>query len=192
MTNEEIMEILTKQKAVLQGHFQLTSGRHSDTYCQCARLCEHPSETNLLAKEAIENLPQNLDIDAVIAPAVGGLVFGYAVASALNKRFIFTERVNGVMALRRAFEITSGERFLVTEDVVTTGGSVAEVIKVVEEAGGVVEAIVSLIDRGGEKKFDKPFYPLLALDIKSWDPSECALCQEGVELYSPGSRRLSE
>lgn len=192
MTNEEIMEILTKRKAVLHGHFQLTSGRHSDTYCQCARLCEHPSDTNLLAREAIERLPKDLEIDAVIAPAVGGLVFGYAVASALDKRFIFTERVNGVMILRRAFEISPGERFVVTEDVVTTGGSVAEVIKVVEEAGGVVEAIVSLIDRGGAKKFDKPFYPLLALDIKSWDPSECSLCKEGVELYSPGSRRLAK
>ena len=186
------MDILLKRHAVLKGHFQLTSGRHSDTYCQCARLCEYPSDTNVLAQEAVNRLPQGHAIDGVIAPAVGGLVFGYAVASALDKRFIFTERVNGAMTLRRAFEIQPGERFLVAEDVVTTGGSVQEVIEVVETAGGVIAGIVSLIDRGGEKKFSKPFYPLLSLDIKSWDPSECALCKEGVEIYSPGSRRIAK
>ena len=192
MNNEEIMDVLLKRHAVLKGHFQLTSGRHSDTYCQCARLCEYPKDTNLLAGEAVQRLPQDIEIDGVIAPAVGGLVFGYAIASALDKRFIFAERVNGAMTLRRAFEIMPGEKFLVAEDVVTTGGSVQEVIEVVEAAGGSVEGIVSLIDRGGDKKFSKPFYPLLALDITSWEASECSLCEEGVELYSPGSRRIAQ
>lgn len=192
MDNKEIMDILVNRKAVLHGHFQLTSGRHSDTYCQCARLCEYPSDTNLLAREAVERLPKDITIDGVIAPAVGGLVFGYAIASALDKRFIFAERVAGKMTLRRAFEIEPGSHFLVAEDVVTTGGSVQEVIEVVEAAGGIVEGIVSLIDRGGDKKFSKPFYPLLALDIKSWDPEECSLCKEGVEIYSPGSRRIAQ
>ena len=178
MNNEEIMDVLLKRHAVLKGHFQLTSGRHSDTYCQCARLCEYPKDTNLLAGEAVQRLPQDIEIDGVIAPAVGGLVFGYAIASALDKRFIFAERVNGAMTLRRAFEIMPGEKFLVAEDVVTTGGS--------------VEGIVSLIDRGGDKKFSKPFYPLLALDITSWEASECSLCEEGVKLYSPGSRRIAQ
>ena len=192
MDNKEIMDILVNRKAVLHGHFQLTSGRHSDTYCQCARLCEYPEDTNTLAEEAVARLPKEMPLDGVIAPAVGGLVFGYAIASALNKRFIFAERVDGKMTLRRAFEVKPGERFLVAEDVVTTGGSVQEVVEVIEAADGRVEGIVSLIDRGGDKKFAKPFYPLLSLDIKSWDPQDCSLCKEGIEIYSPGSRRLNK
>jgi orotate phosphoribosyltransferase len=126
----------------------------------------------------------------VVAPAVGGIVFGYAVAQALGTRFIFAEREEGKMTLRRAFEIERGTRVLVAEDVVTTGGSVKEVVDVVREQGGEVVGVVSLIDRGGERKFDEPFYPLLPLEIESWDPLDCGLCADGVDLYSPGSRQL--
>lgn len=191
LTDTDILDMLTQTHAIRKGHFQLTSGRHSDTYVQCARVCEFPGITNKLAAEAVARLPKDLSVDFVIAPAVGGLVFGYAIANALNTRFIFAERQNGAMTLRRAFEIAPGSRALVAEDVVTTGGSVAEVIAVVEACGGEVAGVVSLIDRGGDRKFDKPFYPLLSLNVESWEQSDCHLCAEGVEIYSPGSRRLA-
>jgi len=192
LTDEQVKQILVDTNAIRTGHFQLTSGRHSDTYVQCARVCEYPALTAQLAREAISRLPQDFACDLVVAPAVGGIVFGYAIAEALGKRFIFAERENGVMTLRRAFEIEPGARVLVAEDVVTTGGSVAEVIKVVEDAGGEVVGVITLIDRGGDLKFDKPFYPLLSLQVDSWDPADCQLCKDGVEMYSPGSRRIGK
>lgn len=192
MSREAVISLLEETNAIRKGHFRLTSGRHSDTYVQCARVCEHPAVVGKLAAEAVSRIPKVEDIDVVIAPAVGGIVFGYAVAEALNKRFIFAERENGTMTLRRAFEITPGERVLVAEDVVTTGGSVAEVIAVAQACGGDVVGVVSLIDRGGEKRFDAPFFPLLELAVDSWDPGECALCADGVDIYAPGSRAITK
>jgi orotate phosphoribosyltransferase len=191
LSDEDVKQLLIDTNAIRSGHFQLTSGRHSDTYVQCARVCEYPEFTNRLAAEAVRRLPEGLTCDIVIAPAVGGLIFGYAVAQALGRRFIFAERQKGEMTLRRAFEIEPGARVLVVEDVVTTGGSVAEVVAVVKQCGGEVAAVVSLIDRGGDRKFSDPFYPLLQLDIKSWEPQHCPLCADGVDVDSPGSRRLS-
>jgi len=192
LSDEQVRRILIDTDAIRTGHFQLTSGRHSETYVQCARVCEFPDLTNQLAAEAVSRLPEDLKVDLVIAPAVGGIVFGYAVAQALGKRFIFAERQDGTMTLRRAFTLEPGERVLVVEDVITTGGSVVEVIEVVEAEEGVVVGVVSLIDRGGTPKFTKPFYPLLTLDVASWEPEECNLCKEGVDIYSPGSRRLTK
>jgi len=190
LTDAQVKELLTKTNAIRSGHFRLTSGRHSDTYVQCARVCEHPEITNQLAAEAVNRLPEGFECDLVVAPAVGGIVFGYAIAQALGKRFVFAEREDGVMTLRRAFEIEPGTKVLVAEDVVTTGGSVGEVIEVVRECGGEVVGVISLIDRGGDLKFTEPFYPLLTLEVESWEPADCRLCKDDVELYSPGSRRL--
>jgi orotate phosphoribosyltransferase len=169
----------------------LTSGRHSDSYVQCAKVLEDPALTTRLAQTAVERLPASLDIDLVAAPAIGGLVIGFAVAQALGVKFIFSEREQGRMVFRRSFAVPAGARVLVVEDVVTTGGSVAEVIDLVQQAGGEVVGVVSLIDRGGEKKFDAPFWPLLRLEVESWDAESCSLCADGVPVYSPGSRRLS-
>ena len=191
LDDKEIYQALLDTNAIRKGHFQLTSGRHSDTYIQCARVLEHPGLTMSLARTAVTRLPVGTEVDLVVSPAVGGLVIGFAVAAALDCRFIFTERQNGAMVLRRAFEIEPGTRVLVVEDVVTTGGSVAEVIAVVESSGGVVVGVVSLIDRGGERKFSHRYWPLLSLTAESWDPSDCSLCDSGVEIYSPGSRRLA-
>lgn len=191
MTQAEIVDALKAADAVLDGHFVLTSGRHSDTYVQCARILEDPALTTRLAQAAVAGLPEDLDIDLVAAPAVGGLVIGFAVAQALGVKFIFTERENGRMVFRRAFKVPEGARVLVVEDVVTTGGSVAEVIALVEAAGARVVGVVSLIDRGGDKAFSSPAWPLLRLEVESWDPASCALCASGVEVYSPGSRRLA-
>lgn len=191
MQREEIINILEEVGSIRRGHFKLTSGRHSDTYIQCARIQEYPRTNNLLAEEAITRLPEGIEIDLVAAPAVGGIVFGYAVAAALDKRFIWSERVDGTMVLRRNFQVSPGEKVLVCEDVVTTGGSVQELIDLIEAEGGVVIGVVSMINRGGALKFDDPYYPLLDLPTPSWEEEECLMCKQGVEIYSPGSRHIA-
>jgi orotate phosphoribosyltransferase len=191
LSDDQIVAALKDAEAIRTGHFVLTSGRHSGTYVQCARVLEDPALTTELAKTAVERLPEGLGVDLVAAPAVGGLVIGFAVAQALGVKFIFSEREQGQMVFRRAFAVPKNARVLVVEDVVTTGGSVAEVINLVREAGGDVVGVVSLIDRGGDKKFDAPFWPLLRLEVESWEPGSCGLCDQGVPVYSPGSRRLS-
>ncbi len=191
MTDAEILAALKESEALRTGHFVLTSGRHSAQYVQCARILEDPALTTRLAQTAVERLPEGLDIDLVAAPAVGGLIIGFAVAQALGVKFIFSEREHGAMVLRRAFEIPEGARVLVVEDVVTTGGSVGEVIDLIRKAGGEVAGVVSLIDRGGDKKFVAPFWPLLRLEVESWEPDSCSLCAAEVPVYSPGSRRIS-
>lgn len=191
LTQTEVLEALEAANAIRRGHFVLTSGRHSDTYVQCARILEDPALTTRLARGAVAALPDPDAIDLVAAPAVGGIIIGFAVAQALGTRFIFTEREQGAMALRRSFEVPEGARVLVVEDVVTTGGSVAEVIDLVEARGGLVAGVVSIIDRGGEKAFSAPLWPLLRLEVASWDPAECAQCAAGVAVDSPGSRRLA-
>jgi len=190
MTDDDVRAALEEADAIRHGHFVLTSGRHSGTYVQCARILEDPALTTNLAQTAVSRLPEGLAVDLVAAPAVGGLIIGFAVAQALGVKFIFSEREQGKMVLRRSFAVPPGARVLVVEDVVTTGGSVGEVIDLVREAGGEVVGVVSLIDRGGEKAFSAEFWPLLQLEVESWDPASCTLCAQGVEVYSPGSRRL--
>ena len=192
MEREEILSKLQDTGAVRRGHFQLTSGRHSDTYIQCARVWEDTKLTNAFAAEAIKRLPEGLAIDMVASPAVGGIIFGYAVASALGTKMIFSERKEGAMVFRRNFEVPAKARVLVCEDVVTTGGSVKEVCDLIEEAGGVVVAVVSMINRGGERKFAHEYYPLIDLPTPSWAPEECDLCKQGVAIDAPGSRRLAK
>jgi orotate phosphoribosyltransferase len=191
LSNDQILAALTQADAIRTGHFVLTSGRHSGTYVQCARFLEDPALTTALAQTAVGRLPASLKVDLVAAPAVGGLIIGFAVAQALGVKFIFSERENGRMVFRRSFEVPQGARVLVVEDVVTTGGSVGEVIDLVRFAGGTVVGVVSIIDRGGDKKFAAPFWPLLPLEVQSWEPDACALCAEGAPVTSPGSRRLS-
>ena len=192
MTEDEVLAALKDAKAILHGHFQLTSGRHSDTYVQCARVLEDPALTTRLAEAIVAAPPEDARIDLVAAPAVGGIIIGFAVAQALGVRFIFSEREQGAMRFRRAFDVPEGARVLVVEDVVTTGGSVAEVVGLVREAGGVPVAVASIIDRGGPKAFDVPLHALLRLEVESWEPSACGLCASDVPLYSPGSRRTGK
>ncbi len=191
LSDEQILVALTEADAIRSGHFVLTSGRHSGSYVQCARFLEDPALTTQLAQTAVDRLPEGLVVDLVAAPAVGGLIIGFAVAQALGVKFIFSEREQGKMVFRRAFEVPPGARVLVVEDVVTTGGSVAEVIELVQAAGGTVAGVVSIIDRGGAKKFTSPFWPLLKLEVESWEPEECVLCTENLPVTSPGSRRLA-
>jgi orotate phosphoribosyltransferase len=190
MTDADVLAALKDAGAILHGHFQLTSGRHSDTYVQCARVLEDPALTTRLA-EAIAAAVSDERIDVVAAPAVGGIIIGFAVAQALGVKFIFSERQQGVMTFRRSFSVRPGERVLVVEDVVTTGGSVAEVIGLVRQSGGEVAAVTSIIDRGGVKAFEAEYRPLLQLEVESMEPRNCPQCAAGTSIDSPGSRRLS-
>ena len=194
LSDQEISQVLSDTQAIRSGHFKLTSGRHSDTYIQCARVLEHPRLTRRLAAETIRRLPAELSqsIDLVVSPAVGGILFGFAIADVLGTPMVFSERVEGRMALRRAFQIAFGSRVLIAEDVVTSGGSVREVADLIKAEGGQVLAVVALIDRGGEPLFQAPFYPLLRRQTPSWDAEDCKLCAQGLPLDAPGSRHLQQ
>jgi orotate phosphoribosyltransferase len=184
----EVRELFERHGAISSGHFKLSSGRHSDTYVQCARVLEHPRVAASLANALADRCGERVGL--VVSPALGGLLIGYLVALEIGCRFLFTERVDGAMALRRGQALDPGERALVVEDVITTGGSAAEVIRLVEQAGGVVAGVASLIDRS---EGQPPFHleALLEVAATSWDPAECPLCARGEALHTPGSRSLS-
>ncbi|MFN0156654.1 MAG: orotate phosphoribosyltransferase [Bacteroidota bacterium] len=192
MTNEEILTIFKKAGALLEGHFQLTSGLHSPHYFQCAKVLQHPRNTELLCGEIAKRF-KNARIGVVVAPALGGIVVGQEVGRQLGVRTIFTERKEGQMQLRRGFEIARDERVLVCEDVVTTGGSVFEVMAIVNEHGGVVAGVGYVVDRSaGNVRFemgkDGLQFALLHMDVVAYTPAECPLCASGIPVAKPGSR----
>ncbi|MDR0649469.1 MAG: orotate phosphoribosyltransferase [Synergistaceae bacterium] len=187
-TDKKAAMILERLGVLQSGHFRLTSGRHSDKYMQCARLFEHPQESAELCSDLAGRF-RGEGISAVAGPALGGIIMAYEVARALGVRNIFAERENGVMTFRRGFAVTPGERVLVVEDVVTTGGSAKEVADLVRAAGGVVAGVGAIVDRsGGTAAFGAPFHPLISVDVSSWDAKECPLCRDGVPVIKPGSR----
>lgn len=184
----EIIEIFKETKALLEGHFILTSGKHSDKYFQCAKVLQYPDYTSMICSKMASPFKQS-KIDAVIAPAMGGIVVGYEVARLLGKRFVFAEREEGIMKLRRNLEIYSGESVLVCEDVVTTGGSVFEVIEIVKNAGAKAVGVTSIVDRSFSKiDFGCEFIPAVKLEAKAFEPVECPLCKENISFTKPGSR----
>jgi orotate phosphoribosyltransferase len=188
----EILAVLEQKGAVLRGHFQLSSGRHSDLFVQKFRVLEHPGVARRLGEEMAKLFPDGFDL--VACPAVGAIVLGFATALAGGTRMIFAERVDGEMTFRRGFELAPHERTLVVEDVVTTGGSALEVVDLVRRAGGDPIGVATLIDRGDPARppnFGVPLRSLVQLDVDSWDADSCPLCAEGVPLTDPGSRRLS-
>lgn len=188
MDEKEALEILLSIGAVLRGHFLLSSGMHSDTYIQCAKLFQYPRYSERFSKELAKRF-ESVPVDVVVGPAIGGIVLAYELARQLNARGIFTERVQGQMKLRRGFEIKKGEKALVVEDVVTTGGSAKEVIEVVREAGGVVVGIGSIVDRSnGSVDFGLEFESLLKINAAVYEPEHCPLCQKGLHAVKPGSR----
>jgi orotate phosphoribosyltransferase len=193
MTNEEVLQIFEENHALLSGHFLLTSGLHSPRYLQCALVLQHPRVaerlcTALAAKAQSD--PRIGIIDLVIAPALGGVIVAHETARALRLRALFTERQEGGMKLRRGFTLKPGERCLVVEDVVTTGGSTREVMDLVTQLGGVVVGAGSLIDRsGGAVDLGVPGHALAVLDVPTWKPEECPLCKEGSTAIKPGSRQ---
>ena len=191
MKRDEILKVLEQVGAIRQGHFELSSGRHSATYIQCALVLEHPQHAEQLGR-ALADLFKEHSVACVVSPALGGILVGYEVARALGVRSLFVERDrSGQMALRRGFELKPGERVLVIEDVWTTGGSTRETIGVVEEEGGLVVAAGALIDRsGGRLELNVPARALLEMDVPSYEPDECPLCRAGSMPTRPGSRYL--
>lgn len=189
LAKEQALEIFTQAGALLEGHFRLTSGRHSNQYMQCAHVLKYPAFTEELARHLAEVFRDD-GVEVVIGPAMGGIVVAYEVARQLGVIGMFTERENGQMALRRGFSIEPGQRVLVVEDVVTTGGSVKEVIEVVEQLGGQVVGVGVLVDRSnGAVDFGVKQAAVLSLDISSWEAEACPLCREGkLPLVKPGSR----
>ncbi len=189
MKRDEILKLLEQVGAIRTGHFELSSGRHSGTYIQCALVLEHPKHAEQLG-QALADLFRDMSIACVVAPALGGIIVGYEVARALGVRSLFVERDrSGQMTLRRGFEIKPGERVLVIEDVWTTGGSTRETIGVVEQEGGLVVAAGALIDRsGGSLELGVPARALVELAVASYEPDDCPQCHAGGVATRPGSR----
>jgi len=190
LTKKMMNGILEKTGVLLTGHFQLTSGKHSNKYLQCAKIFQHPDISAEISKDLAEKY-DGYDIDIVIGPAVGGIILAYEVARQLEVRALFAERENGIMTLRRGFEIQPGSKVLVVEDVITTGGSVKEVIDVVRSAGGEVVGVAAVVDRsGGKALFDVPFKSAIKIDIEVFDPLDCPMCKSGSKAVKPGSRNI--
>jgi len=199
----DVKSIYMKADALLEGHFKLSSGNHSQYYLQSAKVLEDPKTAKLLADAlAVQINESGLKIDTVCAPALGGLIAGFALATALDKRSIFAERVNGEMQIRRGFEIKPGERVLVCEDIITTGGSALEAARAIEALGGEVVAFAALANRGFCKRSkstlerkencslpeNKPLFALADFDFEMYAPENCPLCKDGSEAIKPASR----
>ncbi len=190
--HEDILEMFKKSGALLDGHFLLTSGNHSDQYFQCAKVLQYPEYAGKLCGIIVDRF-KDKRIDVVVAPAIGGIVVGQEAARQLGARSIFAERKDGAMQLRRGFEISAGERVLVCEDVVTTGGSVFEVIDIVNQEGGELAGVGYIVDRsGGDVRFPvaDPSDQIACYTTKAvkYSPDECPLCRNGSEPVKPGSR----
>ncbi len=195
MTSEDVRRHFEASGALLTGHFRLSSGLHADRYLQCARVLQHPERAGALGSALAALLaPERPGV--VVSPAMGGVVIGHEVGRALALRAMFTERVDGVFALRRGFALEKGERVAVIEDVVTTGKSTKEVLDVLRKAGALPVVCGSIVDRraAAEKTAfvdGVPYRALLALEVPAWDPAVCPLCAGGEPLVAPGSRHLA-
>lgn len=198
-----VEQIYKDANALLEGHFKLSSGNHSSFYLQSAKVLEDPKTAKLLAEELAKQIKDSgIKIDAVCSPALGGLIAGFALATALDVRFIFAERVEGEMTIRRGFEVQEGENYIICEDIITTGGSALEAAKQVEKDGGNIVAYAALANRGfcsrvgsnSEPKencklpLDKPLFALDDFTFEMYSPEDCPMCKEGSIAYKPGSR----
>ncbi len=193
MTEKDVLKIFKEEKALLNGHFLLSSGLHSPNYMQCALLFQKPWVAEKLCVELKKKLA-GVPIDVVVGPALGGMIVAHEMARALKVRSIFAERVDGKFDFRRGFKLKRGERVLVTEDVVTTGKSSYEVIELIKQSGAKLAAVASIVDRsGGAAIFQEDLYALLKIDIKTYRPEACPLCRERkMPLTKPGSRGLKQ
>lgn len=188
LPKDQVLDIFRETKALLEGHFLLTSGLHSPQYFQCARVLQYPKYLHLFAGEIAKHFEYS-DIEVVISPAIGGIVVGTEVGRMLRARTMFGERKEGKMELRRGFELHPGERVLVVEDVVTTGGSVFEVAELVKKGDAKLAGVGYIVDRSnGRIKFDAKYFAVLQMDVVAYKPDECPLCKEGIPFVKPGSR----
>jgi len=187
LTPSAVEDLLRDRRAVLAGHFLLSSGLHSDHYVQCAKLFESPKDAERLGQSLAALAPRGAE--TVVSPALGGVLIGYEVARALGIRFLFTERENGRMAMRRGFHLGQMEKVVVVEDVFTTGGSTLEVMEVVREQKAQTVGVLSVINRGcNPERFGVPAASLVELEFKTWKPEDCPLCKSGDPVVKPGSR----
>lgn len=190
LTPDQYLGLFRKSKALLDGHFLLTSGKHSAQYMQCAQVLQYPDRASILA-EGLAASFYDQEITTVIGPATGGILVAHEVAKALGARALFTERENGIMRLRRGFTLSPGERVLVVEDVITTGGSVREVLAVVRELEAIPVGVGILVDRtGGTVDFGLPMASLIKLHIQAYEALDCPLCAQGIPAIKPGSRKV--
>ena len=191
MSKVDVVEILKKSDALLEGHFLLSSGKHSNRYVQCAKVLRFPQYAEQVLSTVVEQI-KDLDIDLVVGPAMGGVIVSYELGRQLNKETVFTERKDGVMELRRGFEVKPGAKIIIAEDVVTTGKSTIETKEALEKLGGEVIG-VACIENRTSKDIGMPIYSAIKLDIQVHDADECPLCKEGnIELVKPGSREFKE
>ncbi len=193
----DILRVFREHGALLEGHFGLTSGRHSPIYLQCALVLSHPQVARDLGSRLVGSLLENIGgshVDVVVSPAVGGIVIGQEVAASLGARAIFSERVDGKMAFRRGFFVRSGEKVVAVEDVVTTGGSIREAAQLAQASGGDLLATASIIHRYTEKPVDPTpltHVSLVQINAPAYEPAQCPLCLKKIPLEKPGSRHLS-
>jgi len=190
MENKMVLDILRECGSLLEGHFLLSSGKHSDRYCQCAKLLQYPDKAAKVLALVAEQV-RGLGVDMVVGPAMGGIVVAYELARQLGLPGIFTERVDNEMTLRRGFEVKPGQRLLVTEDVVTTGKSTLETVSVLESQGARVVGLCCIVDRrtpGAELPF--PIYAATSLQVRTFDAPDCPLCAQGLKAVKPGSRKM--
>lgn len=183
-----MIEILKETDALLEGHFLLSSGKHSNRYVQCAKVLRYPDKAEKILKPVAEKLKE-MEIDVLVGPAMGGIIVAYELGRQLDLEAIFTERVDNVMALRRGFEIKEGSKVVICEDVVTTGKSSMEVKELLESMGAKVLAIASIIDRTSSK-LELDVISSLRVDIDTYDKEDCSLCEAGIEVVKPGSRKF--
>ena len=196
MSEHEIKNIFKEKQALLEGHFQLTSGRHSDSYIQCALVLQYPDVSErlgeaLVARVKEENAGVPVRLSAVCAPAIGGIILGHVVARALGVRAIFAERDpgDGMLKLRRGFEIRPGETILAVEDVITTGGSLKEIVQIVQAAGAKIAGVAAVAERSASPiNFGTTKTVLLKLPLKDYSPQDCPIIKEGTPAVKPGSR----
>jgi orotate phosphoribosyltransferase len=195
---EKITELLRESGAMLEGHFLLSSGRHSDRYFQCAKLLQYPDKARAALEQAALKIGEDIKngkikVDIVAGPAMGGIIAAWEIGRQLSLPAIFTERdESGVMSLRRGFEIAPEQNVLIVEDVVTTGKSFMECAATLEKAGAVITGLACLVDRrdDGALQIPWPFYPAVKLTAGNWDASECELCKKGIPAVKPGSRKI--
>ncbi len=188
MSDINVKELLIEAKGLLNGHFCLTSGLHSDTYFQCAKLYQYPEIVEKLAKELAKKL-KDIEFDTIVAPAIGAVIFGYEVAKQSKKRNLFVERKDGLMQLRRGYTLEKGEKVVIVEDVITTARTIFETKEAIKEFNCDVVGVACIVDRT-QGKLDNEFkiYSLLQSSPVTYKPEECPLCKQNIELVKPGSR----
>jgi orotate phosphoribosyltransferase len=190
--NIDMVKILKNTGSVMEGHFKLTSGFHSKYYMQCARLLAYPVVVYGIIGDALKEFGNEINsenIQTVVSPAIGGILFGYMLAFKLNTKMIFTERKNDLMELRRGFEFSPGEKVIIAEDVITTGGSIFEVIEICKKSKADIKGIICIVDRSENLKFEYPFYSLIKLKIEKYPADNCPLCKQNLAIDYPGSRK---